>query len=95
MINHARSAGGLARKDPVNTIHPLVRIHPVTGEKCLYVNDEFITKILGLKDTESKLLLNFLMQHFITGHDFQARIKWSPKTIVLFDNRNTIRMYWA
>jgi sulfonate dioxygenase len=92
MINHVRAAGGLVRKDPVNTIHPVVRIHPVTGEKCLYVNGEFITSILGLKDTEAKLLLDFLLQHFITGHDFQARVRWSPGTIVIFDNRNTIRI---
>lgn len=91
MINHARVSGGLVRKDPVDTIHPLVRVHPVTGEKCLYLNGEFITNISGLKEPESKVILEFLLQHVISGHDFQARVSWSPKTVVMFDNRSTIR----
>jgi sulfonate dioxygenase len=91
MINHARAAGGLVRKDPVDTVHPLVRVHPVTGEKCIFMNGEFITRVVGLKDSEAKLLLEFLLQHIMTGHDFQARVRWSPRTIVMFDNRSTIR----
>ncbi|KAL4775916.1 hypothetical protein BDW60DRAFT_104052 [Aspergillus nidulans var. acristatus] len=90
MINHARLTGGLVRKDPVDTVHPLVRIHPVTGEKCLWFNGEFITKIPGLKEPEQRWLLDFLMQHIVSGHDFQARVRWQPKTIVIFDNRSTI-----
>lgn len=91
MINHARLTGGLVRKDAVDTIHPLVRVHPVTGEKCLFLNGEFITKVQGLKDSEQKWLLDFLMQHIVSGHDFQARVRWQPRTIVLFDNRCTLR----
>ncbi|PPQ82806.1 hypothetical protein CVT25_009184 [Psilocybe cyanescens] len=91
MIAHTRQAGGLVRKDSVDSVHPLIRVHPVTGEKCLFVNGEFITRIHGLKDAEAKVLLEFLLQHIITGHDFQARVKWQPKTIVLFDNRSTLR----
>jgi sulfonate dioxygenase len=68
-----------------------VRVHPVTGERCLFLNGEFITKILGLKEPETKVLLEYLLQHIITGHDFQARVKWSPKTLVMFDNRSTLR----
>ncbi|KAI1098420.1 alpha-ketoglutarate-dependent taurine dioxygenase [Jackrogersella minutella] len=89
MINHTRLAGGLVRKDSVDTVHPIVRVHPVTGEKCLFVNAEFISKIIGLKETEQKMLLEFLMQHIIMGHDFQARISWAPRSIVIFDNRST------
>lgn len=91
MIAHTRLMGGLVRKDPVNTTHPLVCIHPITGEKCLFLNGEFITNLKGLKDTEARWLLDFVLQHIITGHDFQARIRWQPRTIVLFDNRSTIR----
>ncbi|MBE3048681.1 TauD/TfdA family dioxygenase, partial [Candidatus Bathyarchaeota archaeon] len=68
-----------------------VRVHPVTGENCLFFNGEFITRFVGLKDAETKALLEFLLHHVVTGHDFQARVRWSPKTIVLFDNRSTIR----
>lgn len=91
MINHARLTGSLIRKDPVDTVHPLVRVHPVTGEKCLFLNGEFIASVQGLKDTEQKWLLDFLMQHIVSGHDFQARVRWQPRTIVLFDNRCTLR----
>ena len=91
MIAHVRLVGGLVRKDPVDTVHPLVRVHPVTGEKCLFINGEFITKIQGLKEAETKVLLDFLLQHIIMGHDFQARVRWQPKTIVIFDNRSTLR----
>jgi sulfonate dioxygenase len=90
MINHVKAVGGLYRKDPVDTIHPLVRRHPVTGEKCLFINGEFITKIIGLKDTEFKMLTEYLLQHMVAGHDFQARVRWSPRSIVMFDNRSTI-----
>lgn len=92
MIQHTRMTGGLVRKDPVDTTHPLVRVHPVTGEKCLFVNAEFVTKIQGLKEPEQRWLIDFLMQHIITGHDFQARVRWQPKSIVIFDNRATTRM---
>lgn len=93
MIAHTRMTGGLVRKDPVDSIHPLVRVHPVTGEKCLFLNQEFITKIPGLKEPETKWMLDFLMNHIITGHDFQARVRWQPKTIVMFDNRSTTREF--
>lgn len=92
MINHTRLTGGLVRKDAVDTVHPLVRVHPVTGEKCLFFNGEFITRVEGMKVPEQKWLLDFLMNHVATGHDFQARVRWQPKTIVIFDNRSTIRM---
>ena len=91
MINHVRASGGLVRKDPIQSVHPLVRVHPVTGEKCFFLNGEFITRILGLKEAEAKVLTDFVLQHFIMGHDFQARVKWTPRTVVMFDNRSTIR----
>jgi sulfonate dioxygenase len=93
MIAHARLTGSLVRKDPVESVHPLVRVHPVTGEKCLFINGEFITKIEGLKEPEFRVLQDFLMQHLITGHDFQARVRWQPRTVVMFDNRSTIRKF--
>ncbi|KAF7365704.1 TauD-domain-containing protein [Mycena venus] len=90
MINHTRLAGGLVRKDPVTTIHPLVRVHPITGARCIFINGEFITGAVGLKDVEWKAISDFLLQHIIGSHDIQARVHWSPRTIVMFDNRSTI-----
>jgi sulfonate dioxygenase len=91
MINHTRLAGGLVRKDPITTIHPLVRVHPITGEHCIFINGEFITGAVGLKEVEWKAIADFLLQHLITSHDIQARVHWSPRSIVIFDNRSTIR----
>lgn len=93
MIASVRARGGLVRKDPVDTTHPVVRVHPITGKKCLFLNGEFVTKFVGLKDDETKLLLDFLLTHFKTGHDFQARVKWSPRSVVMFDNRCLIRKF--
>ena len=91
MINHVRGVGGLVRKEIVNNEHPVVRVHPVTGERCLFFNCEFITGLKGMKEPEAENLLKFLLNHVVTGHDFQARVRWSPRPIVMFDNRSTIR----
>ena len=48
-------------KDLVESPHPLVRVHPITGEKCLFINDEFITGIQGMKEAESKVLISFIL----------------------------------
>ncbi|EJD50589.1 alpha-ketoglutarate-dependent taurine dioxygenase [Auricularia subglabra TFB-10046 SS5] len=90
MIAHTRAAGGLVRKDPTQSVHPLVRVHPITKKKCIFINGEFITGFVGFKDSEFRTLSDFLLNHIITGHDFQARFKWQPGTIVIFDNRSTL-----
>ncbi|KAF8142304.1 TauD-domain-containing protein [Mycena galopus ATCC 62051] len=81
--------GGMVRRDPIETIHPVVRRHPVTGEEALYVNKQFTRRIVGMKAEESDLLLNFLYAHIAQCGDHQARIKWEPMTMVLWDNRIT------
>ena len=55
------------------------------------MNGEFLTKIIGLKEPEFKMLTEFLLNHIMMGHDFQVRVGWSPGTIVLFDNRSVSR----
>jgi len=69
--------------------HPVIRRHPVTGEEALYVNRQFTRRIVGLKREESENLLNFLYDHIAKGADSQARVKWTPNTVVLWDNRIT------
>ncbi|KAJ7065265.1 hypothetical protein C8F01DRAFT_737230 [Mycena amicta] len=81
--------GGMTRRDPIETIHPVVRRHPVTGEESLYVNQQFTRRIVGMKREESDLLLNFLYAHIASSGDHQIRVKWEPMTVVLWDNRNT------
>lgn len=58
--NHAKSSGGIVKREPVENVHPLVRTHPVTGDKALFVNKGFSRRIVGLKLEESEAILNLL-----------------------------------
>lgn len=77
------------RREPVEHIHPVVRRHPVTGEEALYVNKQFTRRIVGLKKEESEAILKFIYDHMAGSVDLQARVHWSPNTVVLWDNRVT------
>ncbi|QRV76175.1 TfdA family taurine catabolism dioxygenase TauD [Ceratobasidium sp. AG-Ba] len=81
--------GGVVRRDPVEHVHPVVRKHPVTGEEALYVNQQFTTRIVGLKQEESENILSFLFNHIARVADAQARVNWEPNTVVIWDNRVT------
>ncbi|KAH9178905.1 hypothetical protein EDB89DRAFT_2225566 [Lactarius sanguifluus] len=81
--------GGIVRREPVENVHPVVRKHPVTGEEALYVNRQFTRRIIGLKREESDNILNFLFDHVDKSGDNQTRVKWTPYTVVLWDNRVT------
>ncbi|KAH8751452.1 alpha-ketoglutarate-dependent taurine dioxygenase [Hyaloscypha finlandica] len=86
----SRDRGGVVRREPVKNEHPIVRTHPATGEKALYVNAGFTRSIVGLKKEESEALLAFLFNHIGRGVDYQARVRWAPKTVVAWDNRVTV-----
>ncbi|KAI5448906.1 hypothetical protein NCC49_006022 [Naganishia albida] len=81
--------GGVVRREPVETVHPLVRTHPVTGAKALFVNKQFTRRIVGLKQEESEAILNLLYNHIATAIDAQTRVQWKPRSVVLWDNRVT------
>lgn len=68
--------------------HPVVRLHPVTQQPCLFVSEGFTTHIQDVSDQESKELLTFLFQH-ITQEQFSLRWKWQQNDIVIWDNRST------
>ena len=66
--------------------HPVVRTHPDTGKKALFVNSGFTTRIVGLTPGESRAVLEFLYQH-IAAPKFQCRFSWRKNSIAFWDNR--------
>ncbi|KAL2848596.1 hypothetical protein BJX68DRAFT_267462 [Aspergillus pseudodeflectus] len=86
---NARRDGKHVRREPVKSDHPIVRIHPVTGEKALFVNPGFTKRIIGLKDEESDAILQLLFKHISLSQDIQVRVKWDDRTVSLWDNRVT------
>ena len=81
-----RLAPAIAANPPVE--HPLVRTHPETGSKSIYVNRLFTTRIKQLSALESEHLLNFLYQHVIAD-EHTVRLSWRPGTVAIWDNRST------
>lgn len=69
------------------TVHPVVRVHPLTGERGLYIGG-FAQRIIGLSNTESRDILR-LLQAYVTRPENIVRWRWSPNQLVLFDNRIT------
>jgi taurine dioxygenase len=68
--------------------HPIVRTHPETGEKMLYVNVAFTSHVEGLERAESARLLAYLYQQ-ATYPEYQVRFRWRPNSIAFWDNRST------
>ena len=80
-----RRAQFVSRK--YRTAHPVVRVHPVTGERGLFIGG-FAQRIVGLSVTESRDLLR-LLQSYVTRPENIVRVAWEPDQLVLFDNRIT------
>jgi taurine dioxygenase len=66
--------------------HPVVRTHPVTGKKALYVNKGFTRRILGIPRDESEAILRYLFEH-MANPLFQCRFRWRENSIAFWDNR--------
>jgi taurine dioxygenase len=81
-----RLAEAVAANPPVQ--HPVVRTHPETGKKVIFVNSLFTTHIEGLSARESEAILQMLYEH-ITTPEFTCRFQWRPHSIAIWDNRST------
>ena len=80
---------GNGNLDEYSNSHPVVRTHPETGKKILYVNSMYTKRILDLDENESSDILNeiFLHQERL---DFTCRFKWTENAVAIWDNRSTL-----
>ncbi len=83
---HARLAQ--MEEELPNPTHPLVRTHPVTGKKALFVCDQFTVAIKGMREDESAALLAFLYKQAEIP-EYQFRLQWEVNTMAFWDNRPT------
>ena len=70
-------------------IHPVVRVHPVSGRKALFVNPQFTIAIKDMDERESKVLLDTLFHQMLIP-EYQYRHHWTPHAIAMWDNRQTV-----
>lgn len=83
----ARTAGLHVRRQEIETIHPVVRVHPATGWKSVYVNPGFTRRIIGVPKTESDAILTFLFRQISENPDHQVRFNWDVNSVAIWDNR--------
>lgn len=76
----------VTRLDPVE--HPVVRVHPETGRKGLFVNPGFTSHIVGVSEAESRGILDLLYAH-LTKPEHVVRHRWRPGDVAMWDNRST------
>jgi taurine dioxygenase len=69
-------------------VHPVVRVHPVSGRKVLFVNPQFTVAIKNMDERESRSLLDVLFQQ-ASIPEYQFRHHWAPHTLIMWDNRST------
>lgn len=90
-----RLAQMVADNPPVE--HPVVRTHPESGKRCIYVNSLFTVAIKGMKQKESDALLSFLFDH-VTTPEYACRFHWQANSIAFWDNRivqhKPVNDYW-
>jgi alkyl sulfatase len=73
------------------SIHPVVRVHPVTGERALFVNPGFTSHIVDVEPRESRAILDLLYAE-ITRAEYTVRFRWEPGSLAVWDNRATAHL---
>ena len=80
---------GNGNLEEYSNAHPMVRTHPETGKKILYVNSMYTKKILDLEENESEDILSEIFKHQ-ERLDFTCRFKWTENAVAIWDNRSTL-----
>ncbi|MCL2395686.1 MAG: TauD/TfdA family dioxygenase [Acidimicrobiaceae bacterium] len=89
-----RDGYGESSRNPENRLvshHPVVRVHPRTGEKILYVNPGFVDHILDVSPLESRWILGHLFNEIIRP-EYTVRFHWEPGSVAFWDNRATAHL---
>jgi taurine dioxygenase len=81
----------LMRKRTLVSEHPIVRVHPESGERALFVSPSFLKSIAGLSARESQVVLEFLWEHIVRP-EFTVRFRWEPGSVAFWDNRATAHL---
>lgn len=81
----------LMRKRTLVSEHPIVRVHPETGERALFVSPSFLKSIVGLSARESQVILELLWEHVVQP-EFTVRFRWEPGSVAFWDNRATAHL---
>lgn len=77
--------------DGLRAVHPVVRVHPETDERVLFVNPNFTSHIVELSRQEGRHLLALLYEH-LSNPEFTVRFRWQPNSIAFWDNRATAHL---
>ncbi|TVZ76053.1 TauD/TfdA family dioxygenase [Streptomyces sp. BK340] len=75
----------------VASVHPLVRVHPETGERVLFVNGYYLEQISDVSRPESEALLEMLLEQAVRP-EYTVRFRWEPGSVAFWDNRATIHL---
>lgn len=79
------------REKPLASIHPVVRVHPESGERVLYVNPSFTTEIVDLSPRESRHVLELLFAE-LARPEYTVRFRWEPGSVAFWDNRAVLHL---
>ena len=88
-VDAYKAMEGNGNLDEYSNSHPVVRTHPETGKKILYVNSMYTKRILDMEKIESDKILNQIFKHQ-ERLDFTCRFKWTENAVAIWDNRSTL-----
>ena len=90
-LNRSEATSSRPQRSRLIAHHPVVRVHPRTGEKALLINPLYTDHILGVPRFESRWILEFLFTHF-SRPEYTVRFHWDPGSVAFWDNQATAHL---